>query len=114
MKIFSASNPTEAHIICGLLESENIACEVRGEDLFGLKGKSHSLRTLPPTYGYMSQNWPVKPARSLMTTRNSKILSFMKSGVVVNAMKSTKRNSVLAGNVALHHQSQDITNDTPP
>ena len=38
MKIFSASNPTEAHIICGLLESENIACEVRGEGLFGLKG----------------------------------------------------------------------------
>ena len=37
MKTFSASNPTEAHIICGLLESENIACEVRGEDLFGLK-----------------------------------------------------------------------------
>ena len=39
MKIFSASNPTEAHIICGLLESENIACEVRGEGLFGLKGE---------------------------------------------------------------------------
>ncbi|MEZ9549197.1 putative signal transducing protein, partial [Vibrio crassostreae] len=39
MKIFSASNPTEAHIICGLLESENISCEVRGEGLFGLKGE---------------------------------------------------------------------------
>ncbi|WP_135380550.1 DUF2007 domain-containing protein [Vibrio tasmaniensis] len=39
MKIFSASNPTEAHIICGLLESESIACEVRGEGLFGLKGE---------------------------------------------------------------------------
>lgn len=39
MKIFSAANPTEAHIICGLLESENIACEVRGEGLFGLKGE---------------------------------------------------------------------------
>ncbi|UTT85074.1 DUF2007 domain-containing protein [Vibrio pelagius] len=39
MKIFSAANPTEAHIICGLLESEKIACEVRGEGLFGLKGE---------------------------------------------------------------------------
>lgn len=44
MKIFSAANPTEAHIICGLLESEKIACEVRGEGLFGLKGKSLSLK----------------------------------------------------------------------
>ncbi|MDF2153676.1 DUF2007 domain-containing protein [Vibrio sp. CAU 1672] len=39
MKIYIAENPAEAHILCGLLKTENIACEVRGEGLFGLKGE---------------------------------------------------------------------------
>ncbi len=39
MKIFIARNPTEAHIVCELLRSEHVACEVRGEGLFGLQGE---------------------------------------------------------------------------
>ncbi|WP_413284684.1 DUF2007 domain-containing protein [Vibrio sp. MA40-2] len=39
MKIFSASNPTEAHIICGLMKQQNIHTEVRDEGLFSLKGE---------------------------------------------------------------------------
>ncbi len=39
MKIFIAKNPTEAHIVCELLKTEQIQCVVRGEDLFGLKGE---------------------------------------------------------------------------
>ncbi|MGR5235356.1 putative signal transducing protein [Vibrio alfacsensis] len=39
MKIFVARNPTEAHIVCELLKTEQIACEVRGEGMFGLKGE---------------------------------------------------------------------------
>jgi hypothetical protein len=39
MKIFFASSPTEAHIVCELLKSQGISCEVRGEGLFGLKGE---------------------------------------------------------------------------
>ena len=39
MKISIASNPAEAHIVCGLLQSESVDCEVRGEGLFGLKGE---------------------------------------------------------------------------
>ncbi|MDV7102992.1 DUF2007 domain-containing protein [Vibrio sp. TH_r3] len=39
MKIFSASNPTEAHIICGLMKQQNIQAEVRDEGLFSLKGE---------------------------------------------------------------------------
>jgi hypothetical protein len=39
MKIFTASNPTEAHIVCGLLEQQRISAEVRGEGVFGLKGE---------------------------------------------------------------------------
>ncbi len=39
MKIFVAQNPTEAHIVCGLLRQEHIPCEVRGETLFGVRGE---------------------------------------------------------------------------
>ncbi len=39
MKIFIANNPAEAHIVCELLKTEQIMCEVRGEGMFGLKGE---------------------------------------------------------------------------
>ncbi|MDA9555993.1 DUF2007 domain-containing protein [Vibrio sp.] len=39
MKLYIANTPTEAHIICELLKSENIACEVKGADMFGLQGE---------------------------------------------------------------------------
>ena len=39
MKIYSAANPPEAHIVCELLRSHNIDCEVRGEGIFGLQGE---------------------------------------------------------------------------
>lgn len=39
MKIFSAVTPTEAHIVCELLRSRYIHCEVRGEGIFGLQGE---------------------------------------------------------------------------
>ncbi|MGJ7093789.1 putative signal transducing protein [Vibrio hannami] len=39
MKIYSAKNPTEAHIVCELLNSEDIFSEVRGDGIFGLKGE---------------------------------------------------------------------------
>ncbi|OLQ95215.1 hypothetical protein BIY21_07155 [Vibrio ponticus] len=39
MKIYSATNPPQAHIVCELLRSYNIACEVRGEGIFGLQGE---------------------------------------------------------------------------
>jgi len=39
MKIYSASNPPEAHIVCELLKSQDISCEVRGEGIFGLQGE---------------------------------------------------------------------------
>ncbi|MBF9000770.1 putative signal transducing protein [Vibrio nitrifigilis] len=39
MKLYIANNPTEAHILCGLLQQSNIKCEVRGEQWFGLRGE---------------------------------------------------------------------------
>lgn len=39
MKIYSARTPPEAHIVCELLRSQSIECEVRGEGIFGLQGE---------------------------------------------------------------------------
>lgn len=39
MKLYSAGNPTEAHLLCELLRSQRIECEVRGDALFSLKGE---------------------------------------------------------------------------
>ncbi|AXN31038.1 putative signal transducing protein [Vibrio coralliilyticus] len=39
MKIFTANNPPEAHIVCELLKSNRIPCEVQGEGMFGLQGE---------------------------------------------------------------------------
>ncbi|EGA68509.1 hypothetical protein VISI1226_09284 [Vibrio sinaloensis DSM 21326] len=39
MKVYSAANPPEAHIVCELLKSNDIECEVRGEGIFGLQGE---------------------------------------------------------------------------
>lgn len=39
IKVYVAQNPTEAHLVKGLLESEGIGCEVKGEALFGARGE---------------------------------------------------------------------------
>lgn len=39
MKIFIATNPTDAHLLCELLKQAGIVCDVRGEGLFGLRGE---------------------------------------------------------------------------
>lgn len=39
MKVYSATTPTEAHIVCELLKAQSIDCEVRGEGVFGLQGE---------------------------------------------------------------------------
>lgn len=39
IQVYSATHPTEAHIVKGLLEAEGIECEVRGDILFGARGE---------------------------------------------------------------------------
>ncbi|UUM29739.1 DUF2007 domain-containing protein [Vibrio japonicus] len=39
MKVFTANTPPEAHIVCELLKSHGVECEVRGEGIFGLQGE---------------------------------------------------------------------------
>lgn len=47
--IYSAEHPTEAHIIRGILESQGVRCEVRGEGIFGLKGELPCTQETDPT-----------------------------------------------------------------
>ena len=37
-RVYVAGNPAEAHLVQGLLDAEGIAAEVRGEELFGIRG----------------------------------------------------------------------------
>ncbi|NLS11303.1 DUF2007 domain-containing protein [Vibrio sp. SM6] len=39
MKLYIASTPPEAHILCDWLKAEQIDCEVRGEGIFSLQGE---------------------------------------------------------------------------
>ncbi len=38
LQVYTAEHPTEAHYVKGLLESQGISCDVRGEFLFGARG----------------------------------------------------------------------------
>ena len=38
IKVFIAKNPTEAHLVQGLLRNKGIPAEVRGESLFSVEG----------------------------------------------------------------------------
>jgi hypothetical protein len=38
-RVFAARNPFEAHLVQGLLEAKGIEAEVRGEDLFSVRGE---------------------------------------------------------------------------
>ena len=39
-QVFVAQNPTEAHLVKGLLEANGIAAEVHGESLFSVRGET--------------------------------------------------------------------------
>lgn len=39
LKVYIAQNPTEAHLVRGLLETQNIECFVKGETLFSARGE---------------------------------------------------------------------------
>jgi hypothetical protein len=50
-QVFVARNPTEAHLVRGLLESRGIRAEVRGEALWGTRGETPlTAETLPTVW----------------------------------------------------------------
>jgi hypothetical protein len=47
IRVFVAQHPTEAHLLKGLLESQGIPSEIRGEALFGSRGEIPFMEALP-------------------------------------------------------------------
>ena len=50
IKIFIARNPTEAHLVQGLLQAKGIQAEVRGESLFSVEGGASVAGMLPSVW----------------------------------------------------------------
>src|SRR5687768_6003874 len=50
-EVFVASHPTEAHLVAGLLVSQGIPAEIRGEALFGARGE------VPPSPATLPSVW---------------------------------------------------------
>lgn len=65
VKIYIGNTPIETHIVCGLLTSQNIDCEVRGEKLFNLQGEvPFDDSTLP--YIWLNQPQQVQEAQQMI------------------------------------------------
>ncbi|MFG0606875.1 DUF2007 domain-containing protein [Vibrio mimicus] len=57
MKIYTASNPLEAHMLMQLLRQQGIRCEMRGEMLFALRGE------IPIDQNSAPSLWLVNPSQ---------------------------------------------------
>ena len=53
-RVFVAQHPAEAHLLKGLLESNGIPSEVRGEALFGVRGEIPFTEAFPEIWGSMT------------------------------------------------------------
>lgn len=62
MKIYTATHPLEAHMLMQLLHQQGIACELRGEMLFALRGEIPMDSSSALHFGY--RNRSNKPQRS--------------------------------------------------
>jgi hypothetical protein len=49
-KVFIAQHPLEAHFVKGMLESNGIPSEIRGEALFGVRGELPIMETSPEVW----------------------------------------------------------------
>ncbi|WP_117233237.1 putative signal transducing protein [Vibrio maerlii] len=73
MKVFTASNPTEAHIVCGLLTSNDIQAEVRGEQLFAIQGEVPFDDSTSPSV------WLVEPSSAMEEKATSIVQDYLDS-----------------------------------
>jgi hypothetical protein len=65
IKIYTAANPTEAHLLRGALEAAGIDALVRGEFLFGTRGESPiTTDTLPSVW--LVNDDDLDPARAIV------------------------------------------------
>lgn len=56
LKLYTAENPVEAHLLKGFLESNGIEAMVQGDLLFGGRGE------IPLTFDTLPTVWAVKPS----------------------------------------------------
>ncbi|MBI2360912.1 MAG: DUF2007 domain-containing protein [Deltaproteobacteria bacterium] len=64
--VYIARNPTEAHLVKGLLEAEEIPAMVRGEHLFGTRGETPLTGETCPSVWILDDS-QFEKARSLAT-----------------------------------------------
>ena len=69
MKVFVAQHPTEAHFLKGLLESNGIPSEVRGEALFGVRGEIPFTEACPEIW--VVNDYQVGEALKVLRNRSS-------------------------------------------
>lgn len=65
MKIFSAQNPVEAHIVSGLLNSQGIEATVHSDNIFSLKGEIPMTSDTDPYVWLMDDDFEIK-AKSII------------------------------------------------
>jgi len=66
--VFIAQHPTEAHLVVGLLASQGIAAEVRGEPLFSVRGEVPVTPSTLPTV-WVLEDSQAEPALALIRDR---------------------------------------------
>lgn len=66
MKIFSAANPVEAHIVCELLKSHRIEAKVHSGEIFSLKGEVPLTNDTDP-YVWLLDEQDEERAKQLIT-----------------------------------------------
>jgi putative signal transducing protein len=76
-QVFIAKDPTEAHLIMGILEAQGIQAEVRGAELFGLRGEVPMTEETSPSVWVREDSEAVK-ARAV-------VMQFQKGGVAEEA-----------------------------
>jgi hypothetical protein len=62
-QVFVARNPTEAHLVKGMLEANGIRAEVRGEDLWGTRGETPLTPDTQPTVWVLDDRQAPEAAR---------------------------------------------------
>lgn len=95
MKIFSANNPPQAHIVCELLRTNNIDCEVRGEGIFGLQGELPFGESSEP-YVWLLDSSQQNKAYEVITQFEQPLSRRL--GIVQIVVKKMKANLLYVGN----------------
>lgn len=74
LNVYSARNPTEAHLLKGILESYGIGCVVRGEALFSVRGEVPLTPDTAPSVWILDNNDADEAGRIIKEYESSNML----------------------------------------